>query len=79
MRIDRAAGVIHLSKIFEWFTADFTGWLDGRGIAHTNGVVDYVLPHLPEIQRVDLDAARLRVEWIEYDWSINAANARPAR
>jgi hypothetical protein len=77
--IDREAGVIHLSRIFEWFTEDFTGWLDGRGIAHTNGVLDYVLRYLPEGQRVGLDTARFEVEWIDYDWSVNDANIHPVR
>jgi hypothetical protein len=77
VRIDRESGVIHLSEIFKWFTEDFTDWLDGRGIQYANGVVDYVWRYLPEQQREGLDPAQLRIKWIDYDWSINAAPPGP--
>ncbi len=62
--IDRASGVIRLSKIFDWFKEDF----DAMG-----GVLSTIAPHLDAA-----DAAWIRKEgpnasirYFGYDWSLN--------
>jgi hypothetical protein len=78
VRVAPDGAVVHLSRIFEWYAEDFTRWLDARGLAHPRGVLDYVAPHLPDEDRKRLEPDGVRVEWIEYDWSINAAPPRSA-
>jgi hypothetical protein len=56
--------LLRLSPIFEWFAEDF--------VAAAGSVPAFVARHRP-----DLDAAKVRqhlprVEWIAYDWSLNA-------
>ena len=76
VRVDLEREVIHLSKIFKWFTEDFVGWLDEQGIPHPHGVLDFVVRYLPEEQRRSLMPDRLEIAWIEYDWSINAVETK---
>lgn len=62
--IDRAAGIVRISKIFDWFEADF---------AAQGGVRAVIAAHLPEP-----DARWLRgpgrdaeLETFDYDWTLN--------
>ncbi len=60
-RIDRAAGTLELSRLFDWFAADFGG---------AAAVPAYVARVLGE----DVDG--LRVSFLDYDWSLNLAPPR---
>jgi hypothetical protein len=60
-RWDAATGTLWLSRVFEWFEADF---------AAAGGVVAFVRPHLPEPVRAGLPAFP-RVRHLDYDWSLN--------
>ena len=54
-----------LSKIFDWYQADFGGWA---------GVLDFVLRRLPaDGRRVFLQSAckEVRVRYARYDWRLN--------
>ena len=68
LRIDRTAGRITLSRIFEWFEEDF---------ASQGGVVRAITPYAPEADRAWLErsgpAAALR--YFDYDWSLNDSAA----
>jgi hypothetical protein len=64
LAIDREAGVIHLSRIFDWFEEDFED---------AGGVLAFIAPFLGEA-----DAAWLRgagagtsIRYLDYDWSLN--------
>ena len=63
-RIDRTHRVAHLSKIFEWFERDFAG--------HSGSLLKYVAQYLadPELAR-ELTAEPYRIEFVDYDWSLN--------
>jgi hypothetical protein len=65
LRIDRGAGEIRLSRIFDWFEEDF---------ARAGGVLAFVARHAPESDREWLrtrgGAARIR--YFDYDWAVNA-------
>lgn len=63
-RFDRTNKIAYLSKIFDWFTEDFE--------AQAGSLVGYVARYVadPELAR-DLTAAPYRVEFLEYDWSLN--------
>lgn len=63
-RFDRTNKTVYLSKIFDWFTEDFA--------AQAGSLVGYVAQYVadPELAR-DLTEAPYRVEFLEYDWSLN--------
>lgn len=57
-QIDHARRVLRLSRIFDWYAADFGG---------RAGVLKTVSRHLGR------DVTGYRVEFLDYDWSLNAA------
>lgn len=63
--LDPAAGVLRVSRIFEWFAGDF---------AAAGGVLAFVTPHLPEATRRWLAAhgGEAELAYFDYDWSLNA-------
>jgi hypothetical protein len=76
-RFDRRNKVAYLSKIFDWYSEDFE--------SHSGSVVKYVSRYVadPELAR-DLAASSYKVEFLEYDWSLNGTppievpSARPS-
>lgn len=63
-RFDRENKVAYLSMIFKWFEEDF--------VAHSESVINYVRQYVSDRALArDLDATRYRVEFLEYDWSLN--------
>jgi len=66
--------VLFLSKIFEWYEEDFTrraGAADGSATA-----VDYLLRYLPAETAARIRQEKPRVEFYNYDWSLNDATVR---
>jgi uncharacterized membrane protein YdjX (TVP38/TMEM64 family) len=63
LAFDAQAGVVRLSRLYDWYAGDFV---------QTGGsAVGYAARYAPELRRA-LDSGRTpRVEWIEYDWSLN--------
>lgn len=63
-RFDRQARIAYLSKIFDWFEEDF--------IVAAGSVLGFVSRYVkdPELAR-DLTTVRYRIEYLEYDWSLN--------
>ncbi|MFQ5925952.1 MAG: DUF547 domain-containing protein [Terriglobia bacterium] len=66
---------LFLSKIFDWYTDDFVGFLRQTGSSQTS-VIDYVLLYLPAETAEQLQGERPRVEFLDYDWSLNNAPPR---
>ncbi|MCC6139228.1 MAG: DUF547 domain-containing protein [Nitrospira sp.] len=65
-RFDRANKVAYLSKIFDWFAGDFS--------AQAGSVTQYVARYvLDEDLARDLAAQRYRIEYLDYDWSLNGS------
>lgn len=56
-RVDDRARVLHLSSLFDWYAADFGG---------RDALAGYVSRYLGR------DARGYRVEFLEYDWTLNA-------
>jgi Protein of unknown function, DUF547 len=61
---------LHLSKIFDWYGADFAG--------KAGSVAAWLAPHADLLSddprtREALRGARLELDFLEYDWSLNAA------
>lgn len=64
VRVDREAGTLHLSSIFDWFEDDF----EAQG-----GVRAFVARYGPAADRVWLTGAgrNARIRHLDYDWSLN--------
>lgn len=61
-RLERAAGTLWLSPIFDWFEEDFGG-----------DVLGFVARHLAPADAawVRERRAALRIRWLDYDWGLN--------
>ena len=71
--IDPDARVLRISTIFEWYEDDFLNDLRRRGLAADRGILDYLIHIAPPKLRDELErAATYDVEYIDYDWSVNA-------
>lgn len=65
-RFDLEAGVAELSAIFDWYRDEFE---DEAG-----SLERYVASHVMHAETADaLRAGRLKLEFLEYDWSLNGA------
>ncbi len=64
-RFDAASGTLWVSKIFEWYIADFGG--------STEGIVTFVRKHAPADMAAKIEAAKnVTVKYNEYDWTLNS-------
>lgn len=74
-RIDRRGGKVYLSPIFKWFGADFEKkWPSGTFAGHDkteSAVLNFVSQHLSPADARYLRTARYKVEYLDYDWSLN--------
>lgn len=70
-RFDHQRKIAYLSKIFDWFEQDF--------VASAGSVQKFVARyvHDPEVAR-NLVADMYRLEYLEYDWSLNGTPPRKA-
>ncbi len=64
LRIERSAGVVRISAIFDWFEEDF----EARG-----GVLNAITPYVSASDAVWLRAQGddVRIRYFDYDWSLN--------
>ena len=71
MRIDRTAGTIHLSRIFEWYRVDF-GNSDDK-------VIEFIAAHTDSQTAAWIKQHRstVKLAWIDYDWTMNRRAAKP--
>lgn len=67
--------VLFLSKIFDWYKEDFAQAAGAQGNG-TASVVDYVVRYLPEEVARRVRQEKPRVEFYNYDWSLNDASGR---
>ncbi len=67
LRLDPAGGVLWLSRIFSWFEEDF----------EPEGVLAFVSGYLSDPDRVFIQTRRPRIQYLEYDWRVNALAAAP--
>ena len=73
-RIDRDNKRIYLSKILEWFRDDFQAFKDVHSYGKNNGPLSFLLQYLPETEQNYIRAKKLRIKWLDYDWSLNEAS-----
>ena len=63
LRFDPASGTLHLTKIYDWYGADF--------LQAAPSVEQYVAAHEPSVRAVLGAGQKLQVRWLPYDWSLN--------
>ncbi len=68
LRFDPATGVLQLSSIYKWYAADF-----GEGEA---GVIHHAARYSPPLRAYLRAGKEARVQWLDYDWSLNAQRGR---
>jgi hypothetical protein len=70
LAVDRSAGRIRLSRIFDWFAEDFGG---------ADAVIERITPFAPERERAWLEehGGRARVSFFDYDWRLNDTRLAP--
>ena len=64
VRLDRANRVLYLSQIFEWYAEDFED-------THDN-VINFVAEYLPAADATFLKAQEIQIQYLQYDWRLNA-------
>jgi hypothetical protein len=62
-RVIAVRRTVQLSRIFKWYEEDFT--------RTGTGVLDYVQRFFPRDAQQDLSAGGFRIEYTDYDWSLN--------
>jgi hypothetical protein len=62
-RIDRAENTLYVSKLFDWFSADF--------IQKSGSVIEYMRPYLNKgtLSFVERDPM---ISYLDYNWALNA-------
>ena len=72
VRIDRDEGTVYLSKIFDWFEGDFTGWYERTHGVEEARIANYLRLFLAEEDRVYLEShPDVKVRHADYDWTLN--------
>lgn len=71
LRWDQDGGTLYLSSIFKWYAGDFTGGSAVVAFFARGGIVEWVLPHLPEGQAREIERDSPAVRYMDYDWTLN--------
>lgn len=76
MNYDPGRNVVYLSPIFKWYAADFTGSnaLVARVKAEVSGaeMLDVAKKYVPPDVANFLAEKKVEVEWLDYNWALNA-------
>ncbi len=71
VQINRETGVVSLSAIFDWFSSDFTSYVQAREAGET--VLDYISLFLSKDDTLYLqNHPDLQIVFLDYDWSLNS-------
>ncbi len=65
VRFDAKSGVLKLTPLYDWYGADFK--------AATGSVEAYVARFNPNLNAALQSKWTVTIEWLDYDWSVNAA------
>lgn len=80
-RIDRDAQTVYVSKIFEWFGADFVSRYQtrefGRRSEEERAFLNYLAGSLSPEEAAYLRQGDYRVRYLDYDWTLNEQPTRP--
>ena len=62
-RFDRDKNVVQLTKLYDWYGGDFN--------QVAGSVLDFAARYSPELKRVIDSGTKPRIEWLDYDWTLN--------
>lgn len=65
LRLDADQRTVFLSPIFRWYAQDFAD--------SPREMLDYLAGYLPEHEAAELRRGEWRIEFLEYDWTLNEA------
>jgi len=75
IQVDTAARTVKLSRIFDWYGADFEGMHIKNDIPNLSGkqeaAVDFAIRYLPPDLGEFLKKGGYSVSYLDYDWSVN--------
>lgn len=72
--VDHDSQAVFLSSIFKWYKKDFLNDLHAKGLPASRGLIDYVATLATGELQADLERADgYKVEFRDYDWSLNEA------
>ena len=75
LKIDREAGVVSLSMIFQWFGDDWTptyGTNEGfTGSPSERAVLNFVSQYVDDRDRAYLKEGNYQIRYLNYDWALN--------
>jgi uncharacterized membrane protein YdjX (TVP38/TMEM64 family) len=63
-QFDSAANTVRLTSLYDWYGSDF--------LQQAPTVVDYAARHVPALQSALSAGRHPQVQWIDYDWRLNA-------
>jgi uncharacterized membrane protein YdjX (TVP38/TMEM64 family) len=68
-RWDASSNTAHLTELYRWYGGDFEG--------EAGSVLRFVGRYAPPVQEAIAANRPPRIQWIEYDWSLNGKSGRP--
>lgn len=79
VRLDRKAGKLLLSSIFKWYAEDFDTSSETNSAFSDysktdRGVLAFVAGYLSAQDRTFLEKYRVKIDYLDYDWSLNETN-----
>jgi hypothetical protein len=71
--------VVYLSPIFKWFASDFVKTYGKGGLFAGNAeakgaVLRFISEHLDETIKKEMESKKLKIKYLDYDWSLNEQN-----
>lgn len=67
-RFDGASHTVHLTSLYDWYGSDF--------VQFSGSVLDFAALHSPALQSAMETDRDLRIEYLDYDWSLNSVENR---
>lgn len=68
-RFDPESGVVRLTRLYDWYGDDF------KQVA--GSVLQYAAQHSEALRRALESGRKIRIDWLDYDWRLNAVENRP--
>ncbi len=62
-QLDARKGVVQLTKLYDWYGGDFK--------QVSGSVLDFAARYSPELKRLMDSGIKPRIEWLDYDWTLN--------
>jgi hypothetical protein len=78
MQIDVATNRVTLSKIFDWYSADFEAYAHAKNLSGSGpAALNFIGQYANDTNRRALDSLHNpRIEFLSYDWGINDVHSR---